>query len=451
MGRAVLQKCGRRAGKSRGLHASSALIAVGVALAAQATFPGSAQAASKHAALVLDAKTGRVLHASNADASRYPASLTKMMTLYVVFDMIKAKRVSLDSKLVITKRAAGQQPSKLGLRAGSRITMRDAIRALVTKSANDVATAVAENLAGTEAKFARYMTWRARQLGMLKTTFKNASGLTARGQKTTARDMATLGLRLAEDHPKLFKFFKTRYFKHGKRRYKNFNSLLFNYAGTEGIKTGYTRASGFNLVTSVRKDRRHVIAVVMGGKTARKRDSTMRKLLRANVKRASRTRTRRTVPKPQLVARAQKPNVRPKRVAKAQRAVRKIKTRKFAGLSNNAGAIAKRRSVTQVASRGDTANDATERMISATATGTGRYHVQVGSHTNETSAKRQLRDVLQRASELVDGHPPVTVPFDRGATRWYRARFAGFSKQAARSACASLKDRKIDCLVMAAQ
>lgn len=423
-----------------------------------AMLPDPAQAASKHAALVLDAKTGRILHASNADASRYPASLTKMMTLYVVFDMIKAKRVSLDSKLVITKRAAGQQPSKLGLRAGSRITMRDAVRALITKSANDVATAVAENLAGTEAKFARYMTWRARQLGMLKTTFKNASGLTARGQKTTARDMATLGLRLAEDHPKLFKFFKTRYFKHGKRRYKNFNSLLFNYAGTEGIKTGYTRASGFNLVTSVRKDRRHVIAVVMGGKTARKRDSTMRKLLRANVKRASRTRTRRKVPKPQLVARAKIPTARPKRVAKATRAVRKIKTRKFAGLSNSAGAIAKRRGVaqangsrTQVASSGTTENNARQGVIGGAETASGPYHVQVGSHTNVTSAKRQLQDVLRRASALVEGYPPVTVTFDRGDTRWYRARFAGFSKQAARSACASLKDRKIDCLVMAAQ
>jgi len=397
-----------------------------------------AQAATKHAALVLDANTGKVLHSAHADAVRYPASLTKMMTLYIVFDMIKAKRLTLDSRLVITRRASKQQPSKLGLKAGTRITIRDAIRSLVTKSANDVATAVAENLAGTEAKFARYMTWRARQLGMPKTTFKNASGLTAKGQVTTARDMATLGLRLADDHPKLFRYFKTRYFKHGKKRYKNHNSLLFNYKGTEGIKTGYTRASGFNLVTSVRQNKRHVIAVVLGGKTGRKRDATMRKLLRANMKRASRRKTRRAVPKPQLVAQA-----------KPARTVRKIKVRKIAGLSKDKALSTSRpKSATRVASLG---NKVAISPATAPRKVAGPYHVQVGSHTNEQSAQRQLRDVMKRAAEIVGDYAPVTVAFDLKETRWYRARFSGFSKTAARTTCENLKSQKIDCLVMAAQ
>ncbi|MEL6289178.1 MAG: D-alanyl-D-alanine carboxypeptidase [Pseudomonadota bacterium] len=406
-----------------------------------------AAAASKHAAIVLDAKTGKVLHAANADARRYPASLTKMMTLYVVFDMLEAKRITLDSKLVVTKRAAGQTPSKLGLKRGSRITIRQAIRALITKSANDVATAVAENLAGTEAKFARYMTWRARQIGLKNTTFRNASGLTRKGQITTARDMAQLGLRLAEDHPKYFKYFKTRYYRHGKKRYKNFNSLLFNYKGTDGIKTGYTRASGFNLVSSVRKNRRHVIAVVMGGKTGRARDATMRKLLRANVKRASTRRTRPLpgVRKPVAVAAKRAPV----RTANAgTRAVRKIKVRKFSGVSK-ATPVTRPETVPspRVARSIASASGNTTRTGAAPR---GRYHVQVGSHADADAAARQLRDVLQRARQIIEGYPPVTVPFEHKSRRWYRARFAGVSRSAARSACADLKSQKIDCIVMAA-
>ncbi len=395
----------------------------------------SAQAATKHAAFVLDANTGKVLHSAHANAKRYPASLTKMMTLYVVFDMIKAKRLSLDSKLLITRKAAAQQPSKLGVKAGTRIPMRTAIRSLVTKSANDVAVAVAENLAGTEQKFARYMTWRARQLGMLNTTFKNASGLTSKGQITTARDMATLGLRLSQDHPKLFKFFKTKYFSHAGKRYKNYNSLLFNYAGTEGIKTGYTRASGFNLVTSVRKEKRHVIAVVMGGKTAKKRDATMRALLQANVRRGSTRKIRRKVPKPQLVAQAQ-----------PTRKVRKIAARRVNGLSRTSPAKPATRTAVAVPQP-----EIATQTASAPRKANGPYHVQVGSHSSETSAQRQLRDIMKRAAGIIGDYAPVTLTYDRNDQRWYRARFSGFSKTDARSACQDLKTRKIDCIVMAAQ
>ena len=396
----------------------------------------SASSATKHATYVLDANSGKVLHSTHGNATRYPASLTKMMTLYVVFDMIKAKRLSLDSRLLITRRAAAQQPSKLGVKAGTRIPMRTAILSLITKSANDVAVAVAENLAGTEEKFARYMTWRARQIGMKNTTFKNASGLTAKGQLTTAKDMATLGLRLSQDHPKLFRLFRTKYFRHAGKRYKNHNSLLFNYAGTEGIKTGYTRASGFNLVTSVRKGKRHVIAVVMGGKTAKKRDATMRALLRANIRRAStrKRKLRRKVPKPQLVAQAQ-----------PIRKVRKITKTRVNGLSKNQAVRKVTRDVGTVPSP-----EIAVQTASAPYKANGPYHVQVGSHLSEASAQRQLRDIMERASGIVGAHKPVMLTFDRNDQRWYRARFSGFSKSAARDACQDLKSRKIDCIVMTA-
>ncbi|MGI9405459.1 MAG: serine hydrolase [Hyphomicrobiaceae bacterium] len=417
----------RAAGAVR--HPVRGLAVTGLAAVALAGATDGAYAAQKYAAFILDANTGKTLHSAHADAQRYPASLTKMMTLYVVFEMIKKKRLTLDSELVITKRAASQQPSKLGVKAGTRVAMRDAIRALITKSANDVAVAVAENLAGTEAKFARYMTWRARQLGLRHTTFRNASGLTAPGQKTTARDMATLGLRLAEDHPKLFRFFRTRYFKYGKKSYKNHNKLLFNFAGTEGIKTGYTRASGFNLVTSVRKGKRHVIGVVMGGKSGRRRDAKMRSLLRAHVKRASTRRTRTKVPVPQLVAQAN-----PKQKNKT------VKPRRIAELTKApANRAAFKVPSPQPAKR------------SSAAKADGPYHVQVGAHADEKSANRHLHQVLRKAGSIVGNHAPVTMAFDRNDRRWYRARFAGFSRSAARSACQNLKQRKIDCIVMAAQ
>ncbi len=254
---------------------------------------------SKYAAMAIDANTGRVLENRYGDAARYPASLTKMMTLYMVFERIEQGRLSLKTRIPYSATAAAAPPSKLGLKAGSSIAVGDAIKALVTKSANDVAVAVAEYLGGSEAKFARAMTAKARSFGMSRTTFKNASGLPNSQQKTTARDMLTLALRLQDDFPMHYKLFRTRYFTFKGKTYRNHNTLLRKFAGTDGIKTGYTRASGFNLVSSVRRDGRHVVAAVFGGKTARSRNSAMRALLHRSLRKASKKKTR---VKPVLVA-----------------------------------------------------------------------------------------------------------------------------------------------------
>ena len=283
---------GMSEGPNHILHALCAGLA-GLAMCAVTAAPADAAAVNgKRAAFVVDANTGAVLHAKHARELRYPASLTKMMTLYLLFEHIEDKRLSYNTRIRASRRAVGQPPSKIGLKVGDQITVRQAVKALVTKSANDVATAVAEHLGGSEAKFARMMTRKARELGMRQTVFRNASGLPNRAQVTTARDMAQLALRLRDHFPQHFRHFRTRSFKYGKRVYRNHNVLLGRYRGVDGIKTGYTRASGFNLVTSLKKDGRHVVAVVMGGRTGRKRNAKMRRLLTSYFPQASTSRTR---------------------------------------------------------------------------------------------------------------------------------------------------------------
>jgi D-alanyl-D-alanine carboxypeptidase len=267
-----------------------------------------AQANDKSAALVIDANTGRVLHDQAGSAPRYPASLTKMMTLYLAFETVEAGRLSFSSRIPVSERAAAAAPSKLGLEAGSDIALRDAVKALIVKSANDMAIAIAEKIGGNEDAFARLMTKRARQLGMNDTTFRNASGLPDPEQVTTARDMLTLAMRLQDDFPQHYRLFTTRTFSYGGKTYRTHNALLGRFAGVDGIKTGYTRASGFNLVSSYKADGKHVVAAVFGGVSAGVRDAHMRTLLARSIAKASTTRTRQSGP--QLVA-AAKPAKRP--------------------------------------------------------------------------------------------------------------------------------------------
>ena len=233
---------------------------------------------ARYASMVVDAKTGKILHASNPDRKRYPASLTKMMTLYMVFDALERKTLSLNQRLKVSRRAQGMAPSKLGLKRGQTIRVKDAILALITKSANDAAVVIAEALGGTEIKFAQMMTKKARQIGMRRTRFRNASGPPNRRQVSTARDMATLARRLIRDFPQYYHFFGTQRFSYKRRTFRNHNKLLANYPGVDGIKTGYIRASGFNLVASTKRHGRRLIGVVFGGKSAKSRDRHMRRL-----------------------------------------------------------------------------------------------------------------------------------------------------------------------------
>lgn len=255
------------------------MVAVCLLVAGIIAKPEMAAAKPAFSTIAIDARTGKVLYARNADSYRYPASLTKVMTLYLLFEDLRDGKISLSSRLKVSKLASRQAPSKLGLKPGRSIAVRDAIGALVTKSANDVAAVVAENLEGSVAKFAARMTKRARAIGMTRTTFKNPHGLPNSQQKTTARDMATLALRVHRDFPQYYRYFSLRSYKYGKRSYRNHNRLLGRVSGVDGIKTGYTRASGFNLTTSVRRNKKRIVAVVMGGKTGRSRNAYMTSLV----------------------------------------------------------------------------------------------------------------------------------------------------------------------------
>jgi len=227
------------------------------------------------ASLVVDYYSGRVLYSSNADAQTYPASLTKVMTLYLLFERLQQGTVSLNSRIPISTHAANQAPSRLGLRPGQTIRVEDAILALVTKSANDIAVAMGEYLGGSEKDFARLMTAKAHALGMSRTQYMNASGLPNKGQLTTARDQATLAKRIQTDFPQYFRYFSTEQFAWDGALIRNHNHLLGKYEGVTGLKTGYTAASGFNLTTTIKRDNKSLIGVVLGGKTSRARDLQM--------------------------------------------------------------------------------------------------------------------------------------------------------------------------------
>ncbi|MFG1464821.1 serine hydrolase [Xanthobacter sp. DSM 24535] len=238
------------------------------------------------AAIIVDGNTGKVLYEDNADALRHPASITKVMTLYLLFEQIEAGRLKLDSEMVVSARAAGQSPTKLNLRPGTTISVEDAIKGIVTRSANDAAVVIAEAVGGSEERFADMMTRKAHALGMSRTNFENANGLPNPRQVTTARDLSVLGRAIQERFPRQYKYFATRSFTYKGETIGNHNRLLGKIEGVDGIKTGYTRASGFNLLTSVHRDDRYIVGVVLGGSSGSSRDARMASLIANNYNRA---------------------------------------------------------------------------------------------------------------------------------------------------------------------
>ncbi|MEM6664853.1 MAG: D-alanyl-D-alanine carboxypeptidase family protein [Pseudomonadota bacterium] len=239
---------------------------------------GRAQARA-YSAIVVDVRSGRVLHSTASNELRFPASLTKMMTLFIVFEEIKSGRLSLNDNFDVSSYAASRPPAKIGVKAGSTIRVRDAITAMAVKSGNDVATVIAENLSGSEERFALRMNRAAQSLGLTRTRFTNASGLPDSGQVTTARDMAQLGRVLKTRHPGLSRFFGTAEFTYNGRRFRNTNRLIGKVSGVDGIKTGYIRAAGYNLVASAKRGRRNIIVVVIGGKSGRDRNERVERLI----------------------------------------------------------------------------------------------------------------------------------------------------------------------------
>ena len=375
----------------------------------------SSSAKAKYASFIINENTKRIYHNTNADTRNYPASLTKIMTLYMVFDALKNKKISMNTKFKISKRAARQPPSKLNLSAGSNITVKNAILALITKSANDVATVVAENLGKSERNFAKLMTKKARKLGMTRTTFKNASGLPNRGQLSTARDMAVLGIAIRKNHPNFFKLFKTKSFVYKGIKYTNHNNLLSNYSGTDGIKTGYTNASGFNLVASVERNGQRIIGVVFGGKKARSRDKHMINLLNKYFK---------TSPSKPLV-RIAKPSEIPKARPKIIIAERNVRNFKIPARTNKT-------------LYSENIQD--------------NWFVQIGAFKNRLNAHKAARNARNIVPEQLGNLPASlskitkTNNANNNLEYLWRVRFIELAENQARSVCAELWTSGLSCI-----
>jgi D-alanyl-D-alanine carboxypeptidase len=442
-----------RQGWSHARALGHALIALALIAGPVLTTADAAMAAKKKtttpsiaAAIVVDMNSGSILQEQAADMPRHPASLTKMMTLYVLFGYLKAGKLTPSSDLTVTEHAATQAPTKLGLKPGATIKVNHAVKALVTQSANDAAVTVAENLAGTEENFAKLMTDTARQIGMRNTLFRNASGLPNDEHITTARDMASLSAHLIHDYPDYYTGFSTQYFTFNGRRYRNHNKLLLNYKGTDGIKTGYTRASGYNLAASVHRGEKHLIAIVLGGKTGSQRDAAMRALLEKNFVAASTTKPTAAQLVASLVTPAplpamKKPAYAMASVTPAPAAATPVVTPAEGDISEPA--LPLRASLTS--------SDPLPKPSARKVQYDGAYHVQVGAYMSQDEAENRLGMVQQRAMALLDGHLPFTASFMKGDQEWYRARFAGFSKPDAQAACAALKKMSLDCVVMSAE
>ena len=468
----------KRGEKEEESHGSGSIVlglVLSICVVAMSQVFAAETAQARYASIVVDAETGEVLRSRNADIRRYPASLTKMMTLYLLFEAIDQGRLSLDSKLKVSKRAAGQPPSKLGPGAGSTIRVEDAIRALVVKSANDIAVVVAEALGGTEVKFAQKMTSKARALGMTRTAFRNASGLPNRKQRSTARDMAQLARALMRDFPHRYHYFDDERFRYRGREHRTPNKLLGRYRGMDGIKTGYIRASGFNLVASAERDGRRVIAVVFGGKTSRSRNSHMANLLDLGFTRiaerdAARGRVRYAgIPRPpagsglaaptprfkpaaflvaaaqplELVEGAAAPPAEPIESAEAVQADVASGPPPPSPPPSKPGVVAPTVAKATVASRTKSPANTFE-ADSVTARPWG---IQVGAYESITAAQIAMRRATARAPSL-NGATAALEPSAVGPGNLYRARFLGLYKSDAKRACKVLRAAPMPCVII---
>ncbi|MGB0684260.1 MAG: D-alanyl-D-alanine carboxypeptidase [Magnetovibrionaceae bacterium] len=382
---------------------------------------GQSPAQAKYAAFVVDADTGRILHAVNADTRNYPASLTKMMTLYMAFDNIKRGQWNMQTPLKVTARAARQPASKIGLRAGSTIRVRDAILSLIVKSANDVATVIAENHSGSERDFALRMTAKARTLGMKRTTFRNASGLPNRGQLSTARDMARLAKALMRDFPEFYDLFGRTSFAMKGKTYRSHNKLLKTYRGADGLKTGYIRASGFNLATSAKRGNKRLIGVVFGGRTAKARNKLMARLLDKGFE-AVGTRDAFVSSTP-----PRKPDPNGDKVAAAPTTTTPTLTTEVSPVVTAKPTL--------------TPPEKLDRSL------IGTWGVQVGAYSRYNPAYEMARKAMEKVPDVLrSGRIKVEPLKKKNGKRLYRARIVGLGKREAQRACQQLEARKISCM-----
>ncbi|MBP1850318.1 D-alanyl-D-alanine carboxypeptidase [Rhizobium halophytocola] len=465
-----------------------------VALACLAATVLSPQLASAGGAqFLMDARTGQVMFSESGDDLNHPASLTKMMTLYLTFEALHRGKISWNSSVPFSKHASSRPPTKLRVKAGDSITVREAVLGMIVQSANDAATAMAEKLGGTEPQFAQMMTAKARQLGMARTTFVNASGLPDDRQITTARDMSTLGIALMRDYPKEYALFATKNFAFRGRTIHGHNNLMYRYKGMDGIKTGYTNASGFNLVSSVERGNARVVGVIMGGRTAASRDKLMERLVNAYIGRASGG--------SQLVAATHSAG---SRLAKLGDDVPVPTTRRSAvaavnamsastvpvpggrydtayaedgaevelvtnSISSSSDDIAPMPANPVLPSAPSSASKSILRQINKTAAKTQAvstqnvvvasepapvdgWQIQVAASDDRDALVRLLGEVQDKFSGPLRGMKPYTPAVTSGGSTLYRARFVGFnSKKSAWDACEALKKHKQACLAFPAQ
>jgi D-alanyl-D-alanine carboxypeptidase len=448
------------------------------------------------------------LQATNADSPRHPASLTKIMTLYLLFERLEAGKIKLSSELEVSAHAAAQAPSKLGLKPGQTINVETAIRAIVTKSANDVAVMVAEALGGSEENFANQMTAKAHALGMAHTNYRNASGLPEDQQITTARDQATLGRAIQERFPKYYSYFSTRTFAFHGKVVRNHNHLLGSVAGVDGIKTGYIHDSGFNIIVSMRRGPRHLLAVVFGGRTASARDARVVSLLNNNINIAAVTRSAPPLVESREIAEARAKDSKeakdtrvasapppPHRAEPAPGSTEPIKpnpvrtfavqvgpmhtasisptpsdSRKLMPASATANpanvtnvVVAKREPPSpapgakpgvrdalpaKIASAGDSVPVVTAMPAPTAKPRSGGWMIQVGAFPEEKEAKQRLIAAQGKARDQLGQANPFTERISKGNKSLYRARFAGLDKDQAENACKHLKRSEIPCMLL---
>lgn len=419
------------------LTLAAATLVAPVASTAQAQVPYLQLPASqpKYAAVVVDAKTGEVLYAKRADSPRYPASITKVMTLYLAFEALAAGRLRLDDTIVVSPRAAAQAPTKLGLRPGETITVQDAILAMCTKSANDMAVAMAEKIGGTEARFAAMMTLRAQELGMQNTRFVNASGLPDSRQISTARDIAILSRAVMRDYPQYYGFFGAKNFTHRGVTMRNHNGMLNTMPGVDGIKTGYTNASGFNIAVSAVRDNRRLITVVLGAPSTAIRNNNAEDLLLTGFDvMARRDRGEKiTVAQNLFEPEPSGPVMRPS-IAQGDGEQDGLKI-VLASAPPPASA-----SRTKIVEPGKSALRQKDDKKKG-----GKWTVQVGAFKTKSDAKEQLAFVTKRFGkhfDAADGEVGAKV----GGS--YRARFSGYTEASAKDACQALKAKRLACMVV---
>jgi len=445
----------------------------------------AAHANSKYAAIVMDYSTGEVLHSRRADVPLYPASLTKMMTLMMLFDALERGQLQINTELKVSRRAADMPASKLGLRSGSTISVGQAIQAMTVRSANDVAVVIAEALGGTESEFALLMTTRARAIGMRNTTFKNASGLPNRGQKSTARDMAKLAQRLIRHYAGYYHYFSQPSFSFGGRTYRSHNRLVKSYRGMDGLKTGYTRASGFNLASSATRNGRRVVVVVFGGRSARSRDAEVVRLMDLGFERLPNRSAEPLVaglPKPRpgtavvvptgiaaIIAEAgvlpePRPTasstagpvsttrtvgqVEPALLAKPQSVLDALSEQERAALTKTVTADAM--PVEQPAEAAAAATLLAGGLVAgpAKAAAIGDYAVQVGAFHDPGLAREAAHGAAALLPQILLRGDIEVSPLQGRRKMVYRARVAGFDRDVADRACGLLQAQRQECFVI---